>query len=141
MQRESFALLLPPRKHVMRLLLTFLFLSSLFLQSNSLPAQEAAQSARRTEREETPANGDKAPDFQLQTLDGKTVSLSELRTKHSVVIVVLRGYPGYQCPACTEQVGSFVKAADEFARKNARVALVYPGQHKSLDNKAKEFLR
>ncbi|MFN0086600.1 MAG: hypothetical protein ACKVX9_14520 [Blastocatellia bacterium] len=44
----------------------------------------------------TPAVGDKAPDFTLTNLQGARVRLSEATAKAPVVLVVLRGYPGYQ---------------------------------------------
>ncbi|HEY3915709.1 MAG TPA: hypothetical protein VGN61_14575, partial [Verrucomicrobiae bacterium] len=43
-----------------------------------------------------PKEGDKAPDFALKTLDDQTVRLSELTANSNVVLVVLRGWPGYQ---------------------------------------------
>ena len=43
-----------------------------------------------------PAVGDTASDFALSTMDGKQVRLSELTAKSRVVLIVLRGYPGYQ---------------------------------------------
>ena len=43
---------------------------------------------------EIPKVGDKAPDFALKTLDDQTVRLGELTAKGSVVLVVLRGWPG-----------------------------------------------
>jgi len=46
----------------------------------------------------------KGPDFKLSTPEGKTVQLSEVEAKGPVVLVVLRGYPGYQCPYCNRQV-------------------------------------
>ena len=38
-----------------------------------------------------PMVGDKAPDFALSTVQGKTVRLSEVAAKGPVVLVVLRG--------------------------------------------------
>ncbi len=57
-----------------------------------------------------------------------------------MVLVVLRGYPGYQCPFCVKQVHDFVENADKFAAAGAQVVLVYPGPPADLDQKAKEFL-
>ncbi len=45
-----------------------------------------------------PSVGDKAPDFTLKTLNDQTVRLSNLTASGKVVLVVLRGWPGYQCP-------------------------------------------
>ena len=89
---------------------------------------------------ETPDVGQTAPPFSLNTPDGKTESLIGLTHKGPVVLVVLRGYPGYQCPYCIKQVHDFVENADKFAAAGASVLLVYPGPPAELDQHAKEFL-
>ena len=58
--------------------------------------------------------GDKAPDFALTTLDDQTVRLSDLTPKGRTVLIVLRGWPGYQCPLCTRQVQDYIKSASVF---------------------------
>jgi peroxiredoxin len=63
------------------------------------------------------------------------------RKKGSVVLVVLRGYPGYQCPICTAQVGRLVSDAPQFARAKAQVILVYPGPADSLKKRADQFVQ
>ncbi len=89
----------------------------------------------------TPAVGQKAADFTLQTPDGASVSLGGLETKSKdVVLVLLRGFPGYQCPYCTTQVHDFAESADKFAAARTEVLLVYPGPPADLDQHAKEFL-
>ncbi len=87
-----------------------------------------------------PAVGDKAPDFTLATIQGKKVQLSELTAKSPVVLVVLRGFPGYQCPLCNQQVHGFLKQAQDFANAGARIVLVYPGPSEKLGERASEFL-
>jgi peroxiredoxin len=57
-----------------------------------------------------------------------------------VVVVVVRGYPGYQCPLCTRQVLSFVGGASKFRDAGARVVLIYPGPASRLNDRAREFL-
>jgi thioredoxin-dependent peroxiredoxin len=98
---------------------------------------------------ETPTVGVKAPDFTLSTPTGKAVRMSEEQHGHDLVLVILRGFPGYQCPYCVKQVHDFVEHASDFAAKNARVLLVYPGPPASrgilgkkaeLDQHAKDFL-
>jgi len=89
---------------------------------------------------ETPAVGSKAPDFTLSTPSGKPVQMSKEQRGQSLVLIVLRGYPGYQCPYCIKQVHDFVEHAPAFAAKNARVLLVYPGPPADLDQHAREFL-
>ena len=89
---------------------------------------------------ETPTVGVKAPDFTLSTPTGKAVRMSEEQHGHDLVLVVLRGFPGYQCPYCVKQVQDFIDHASDFAAKNTRVLLVYPGPPADLDQHAKEFL-
>jgi peroxiredoxin len=85
--------------------------------------------------------GDKAPEFTLKTLDDQTVRLSDLTAKGKVVLVVLRGWPGYQCPLCTRQVQDYIASASGFASAKARVVMVYPGPADDLKAHATEFLK
>ncbi len=87
-----------------------------------------------------PGAGDIAPAFALKTLGGEAVELAAVTAKGPVVLVMLRGFPGYQCPLCTRQVNEFVGRAKDFAAKGARVVMVYPGPAKELQARAKEFL-
>lgn len=89
---------------------------------------------------ETPAVGAKAPDFTLSTPTGKVVRMSRVQRGHYLVLVVLRGFPGYQCPYCVRQVHDFIDHAFSFAAKDTKVLLVYPGPPADLDQHAKEFL-
>lgn len=87
-----------------------------------------------------PAVGSKAPNATVRTLAGQTVALHELAKQGPVVVIVLRGYPGYQCPACNQQVGSFLGKAGEFKAAKANVVLIYPGAATGLTGQAEEFL-
>lgn len=87
-----------------------------------------------------PAVGDKAPDFALSTVDGKTIRLSEVTPKGTVVLVVLRGFPGYQCPFCNRQVQDFIQNAPAFAMAGAHIIFVYPGPPQDLGTRASEFV-
>ena len=89
----------------------------------------------------TPSVSDKAPGFSLHATDGSTVDLSDLTRKSSVVLVVLRGYPGYQCPFCQRQVQDFTKNADAFTAAGVQVVFVYPGPREKLSDHAREFLQ
>jgi peroxiredoxin len=88
-----------------------------------------------------PKVGDKAADFSLQTLDDQTIRLSNLTSNTPVVLLVLRGWPGYQCPICTAQVKDYVSSADAFDAAGARVIMVYPGPAVDLKAHAAEFLK
>jgi len=91
-------------------------------------------------RAQTPETGQTAPEFILATPAGDAVSLSQINRDHQIVLIVLRGFPGYQCPFCTKQVHAFIAKAEQFADANAEVILVYPGPPADLGVHAKEFL-
>jgi len=110
------------------------------LLSLLLPFMMAAYSAPPQTTSTPPAVGDKAPDFTLSTLQGKRVRLSEITAKAPVVLVALRGYPGYQCPLCNQQAHDFLKNAQGFADAMAQVILVYPGPPDNLGARATEFV-
>jgi peroxiredoxin Q/BCP len=88
---------------------------------------------------DVPKAGNKAPEFSLATLGGEPVRLSELTAKGNVALVVLRGWPGYQCPACEQQVRDFIKHASDFEAAKAQVVFVYPGPAAELKAHAREF--
>ena len=89
---------------------------------------------------ETPDVGAKAPAFTLSTPEGQPVHLSALTAKGPVVLIVLRGYPGYQCPYCQLQAHEFMAQADKFAAKGVELLLVYPGPPAEVSQRATEFM-
>jgi peroxiredoxin len=101
---------------------------------------DAASAQDKTERASPPRVGDVAPDFTLPDIDDAEISLEKLRNDGPVVLVVLRGYPGYQCPLCRKQVANLIASKKAFADKGAKVVLVYPGSVDLLTKKAKEFM-
>jgi peroxiredoxin len=88
---------------------------------------------------ESPALKEKAPEFSLTSLEGGTIKLSEEYAKSPVVLILLRGFPGYQCPVCNKQVHDLIKAAPEFASLGVSVLMVYPGGPADLAARAKDF--
>jgi len=88
-----------------------------------------------------PQVGSMAPDFTLKTLDDQSVRLSDLAAKSEVVLVVLRGWPGYQCPFCTRQAHDFVSHKEKFKADGVQVLMVYPGPADDLKAHATEFLQ
>lgn len=86
-----------------------------------------------------PKTGAKAPDFTLTSLEGKKVRLSDERANGPVVLVVLRGWPGYQCPFCTRQFGEYLTRADDLKAAGARAVFVYPGPGEGLQDHAQAF--
>jgi peroxiredoxin len=88
-----------------------------------------------------PKVGDKAADFTWTGLDGGKVRLSAVNKKAPVALVVLRGFPGYQCPVCNTQVGGLIARAGDLAARKTEVILVYPGPADGLKAHADEFVR
>ena len=89
---------------------------------------------------EPPKIGDIAPNFTLKTIDNKSVELRQLTEKGKVALVVLRGWPGYQCPLCEQQVHDLVGSAAEWKERNVQILFIYPGPADQLKDHAKEFL-
>jgi peroxiredoxin len=86
-----------------------------------------------------PKVGDIARDFVLQTMGGQRLRLSDELARGPLVLVVLRGWPGYQCPFCTRQFGDYLRNAERFASRSARVLFVYPGPAEGLSQHAVAF--
>ena len=108
-------------------------LAALFVGCSSAQSPKAADLG--------PKVGDEAKDFELIAVGGETVKLTKLTDAGPVVLVLLRGYPGYQCPLCTKQVAELIGKADDFKKAGAQVLLVYPGPAEGLKAKAAEFVK
>jgi thioredoxin-dependent peroxiredoxin len=67
--------------------------------------------------------GEPAPDFSLDTYDGKPVSLGDFRDKQSVVLYF---YPKDDTPGCTKEACAFRDLSSDFAAKNAVILGVSP---------------
>jgi peroxiredoxin len=112
-------------------LLLATFFISLWSERQLLAWQQAAP----------PAVGDQAIGFKLNTLSGETVELTALTKRGPVVLVFLRGFPGYQCPVCGAQVAQFLLGAKKLADAKANVVFVYPGPAAGLQKHAADFVR
>ena len=88
-----------------------------------------------------PKEGEKAPDFSLTSLDGQAIRLSAEVARGPVVLVVLRGWPGYQCPFCTRQFGEYMAKAKAIEGAGALVLFVYPGPARGLEAHAGAFTK
>ncbi len=86
-----------------------------------------------------PKVGDRAPDFTLAQIDGRKLTLSTELKSGPVVLIVGRGWVGYQCPFCNRQFGDFLKTASEIEALGARVVWVYPGPTEDVQKRAEEF--
>ncbi len=113
----------------MKTIIRTLFVFALVLLGSHAAASTAA----------IPKVGDKAPDFTLAQIDGKTLTLSAELTSGPVVLIVGRGWVGYQCPFCNRQFGDFLRAASAIEAAGARVVWVYPGPTEDVQKRAEEF--
>lgn len=87
-----------------------------------------------------PKVGDAPPALPPDSAIAKSLNLEELNKLGPVVLVQLRGWVGYQCPICNQQVGDLISHAPEFKAKAATVVLLYPGDGNGLDEHAKAFM-
>lgn len=62
--------------------------------------------------------GEKAPDFRLESQDGRQVSLADYRGKKTVVLYF---YPKDETPGCTKEACGFRDAYEEFTGAGAEV--------------------
>lgn len=87
-----------------------------------------------------PEEGSKIGEITGTTMNGEKFILSKLVEQGSVVIVMLRGFPGKQCPVCSTQVAGYIAKAEEFEQqRNTPVVFIYPGGVDDLEKRAKEF--
>ena len=99
-----------------------------------LLGQERKAESRKLE------SGDKAIAFKGLDADGLAFEFEPEKSGRWTVLVFLRGYPGYQCPLCSRQVGELIGKADEFGAARTDLLFVYPGVAKDLNAKSKEFM-
>lgn len=88
-----------------------------------------------------PAEGQQVKDFELPiTGADETLSLSDQYKNGNVLVVFLRGFPGYQCSICSRQVSAILNRAKTLSQNTSKVILVYPGPEKNLAQRSEEFL-
>lgn len=83
--------------------------------------------------------GETAIDFELKTIQEETVQFSKMNNESFVVLLVLRGWVGYQCPVCNRQVGSFIAEAEKLEKFGVKILMVYPGPSEDLKKYASAF--
>ncbi len=103
------------------------------------PVAEEPVATEPVVRTQALALGETAPDFTLSTPDQTPFHLAKQLNEGPVVLLALRGWPGYQCSICTRQVGAFIAQADALEAAGAHVVLVYPGPAEQLTEHAEEF--
>lgn len=83
-------------------------------------------SVDETKRIEPVRNGEEAPDFTLEDLQGNPVTLSEARGKTASVVVF---YRGYWCPFCARQLAELRSLAK--ANEQIRVLAISVDDHET----------
>lgn len=73
-------------------------------------------------------------------LSKRSLNLREQHSDGPIVVVVLRGYPGYQCPICQRQVSSLINRSRGLTQLAKRIILVYPGPANDLERRGKQFI-
>ncbi len=120
-----------------------LVILSAFTSASTVSAQEQrrgrGQAAEGKNPPHPPMVDQDAPEFELKNLNDEPISLKKLTEKGPVVLLVLRGWPGYQCPICNRQVGEFLSKNADFEKAGAQVVMIYPGPADLLAEHAKEF--
>ena len=106
----------------------------------NLRAADSPATASASAPASKPSVGSTAKDFTLKTLEDREVQLTALLKDGPVVVLMLRGWVGYQCPICNQQVGEFISNAKALTATGARVVMVYPGPEDTVKAKAKEFI-
>lgn len=108
-------------------------LLTLLPAANLLRAQGVSQNQ--------PDIGQRAPEFELPLVgQNKFLNLRDEYRDGPVVVIVLRGYPGFQCPTCKSQFNAVVNRARALSSETKCVVLVYPGEAEHLEKNSKRFL-
>jgi peroxiredoxin len=81
-------------------------------------------------RDDAKTNTQVAPgtlDLTFVDSTGKSIDLRKYHSKKNVVLVVMRGFPGYVCPNCSAQTSRLINNYREFSKRDAEVLVVFPG--------------
>lgn len=106
--------------------------------NQNLSAKDAVGAGEQTKPLEV---GKKAINFDLpQVGEDDYVELKDLYDEGPVVLIVLRGYPGYQCMLCNQQVGALINRAKTLKAAAHKIVLVYPGDPTGLERHAEQFM-
>jgi thioredoxin-dependent peroxiredoxin len=81
--------------------------------------------------------GETAPDFMLQTSEGRTVKLSEFKGKQPVVLYF---YPKADTPGCTKEACGFRDRIGDYSNSNVAVLGVSPDPVGDVTKFARKFM-
>ncbi|WP_173013535.1 peroxiredoxin family protein [Candidatus Uabimicrobium amorphum] len=75
--------------------------------------------------------GNRLPVTRFLGSGGDLIDIADFADK-KIVLVILRGFAGGICLACSAQTLALSKSVDKFNDKNAQIILVYPGKAESI---------
>jgi peroxiredoxin len=73
-----------------------------------------------------------ALEITLTDSKGQPIDLKKYRGQKNIVLVVMRGYPGYVCPNCSAQTSRLIRHYSEITARDAEVLVVFPGPSEHL---------
>ena len=110
----------------------FIMISTVFFTGTSITELSHAQLGPKDGHELTPKDldrvkvGQPAPDFTLEGIDGKKISLSSYRSQKNVVLVFFRGH---WWPYCVSQLGELSKLVTKDQRHTVQVLAISLDSH------------
>ena len=114
-----------------RLLMIMFLISSLVL--SSCGRKPEASAPKDNSQQEAAMVGEKAPDFELTSLSGKKVKLSNLKGK----VVVMNFFTTW-CPPCRAEFPDFMQVVEEYKGKDVEFLFIDVQEDKKT---VEEFLR
>jgi peroxiredoxin len=73
-------------------------------------------------------------DLVLKDTKGGSIDFKQYRGKKNLVVVVMRGYPGFICPNCSAQTSRLISNYPEFTKRDAEVVVLFPGPTEHLND-------
>lgn len=64
--------------------------------------------------------------------DGSIFDLADYQGQKQVMLVVMRGFAGQVCIACSVQTATLAHQESEFSKRDTQIVLLYPGQPESV---------
>lgn len=93
--------------------------------------QKKYTSNTKTLKQSNSIEGTQLPITRFIGSGGEIVDLGDYQNK-KIVLVILRGFAGGICLACSAQTLALSESVEKFVEKNAQIILVYPGKAESI---------
>lgn len=99
---------------------------------NSMLERFTTGTTAATNRQREDLLGKPLPQTRFLGPDGRIFNIQDFQGHRRVVLVVLRGFPGYVCVGCSTYTVALSRALEEFQSRNAQILLVYPGEPETV---------